>query len=1393
MGNINNIIIIDEKKKGVFLVEITLNLNIKQETKQPNGKDRPKDELFQERLFRVEKHENQTNVYSHDNKIVARLGEVDTNNIFKTNRTEYPAVYDYETGVLTIVKYIPLHGHSSYSILDCISRPEDIADKAELAIAVTDHGNMFGALKFYKAMKKVGKKPILGFEAYTSSLDYIYETKKSDTLRSILKENHLSVEELLDANEDIQLQTMEGEIIEGDDETPLIEKIKKPELILVKGGQKLNIKKANAKNHLVLLAKSEKGYKNLVKLTSIGYQKYTRGRPQIDWDDLREYSEDVVALSACLAGELPRAILNNKMDQARKIIREMISIFGKENYYIEIQRHGIDEERVLNPVLMQLAEEFGLKVVATADNHFTNKEDYVAHEAHLAIGTKSRLTDPNRWTFPGSGYHIHSSSEMEELFHDIPEVLDNTLELAEKLNPEIPTGKIYMPHFPIPEGFESESSYFEHLVKVGFEDRFKNRPQFNDPKYRELLEFEIDTINSMGFPGYFLIVADFVNFAKRNYHLVDEGTKKRWQEFIERKGYSTRPLAVGPGRGSACGSLVAYCLHITDIDPLQYGLLFERFLNPDRVSMPDIDIDFPDSRREEVLEYVRDLYGLHSVSGIITFGTLGPKLVVRDVARVMGYEPSFGDNIAKLIPDKLEVDGENIKLTLPNIVKHDLAFSQLYESDKDVKKVVDLAMRLEGLPRNTSQHACGYVISDGDVSNYIPQATVLNIDTKERDTVTQFTMSEVEEVGLLKMDFLGLRTMGVFDRVLKAANEKRAKLGQEPLNMSSLADKAINDINLYKFIGKGNTAGVFQLESPGMTDVMKQLFQNINELDENDPDTAKELFERLVAGLSLYRPGPMDEIPNYIKNMLDPKGIVYDSPELEKILSATYNVIVYQEQVMFIVRELAGFTRGQSDNIRKAMGKKKAEIINQYEEYFLYGNEELGIKGCQQLGVDMDLAKDIWERMRKFAEYAFNKSHAVGYANIAISNAYLSYYYPVETMCETLNSYKDADRIKQFIGVSKARGIEVLPPDVNTSGTRFTVEGDAIRFGFAGLKNMGKSGMLIINEREERGPFKDLFDFVQRMAMYQRIDKRMMESLIFSGSLDAFGGTRKEKLNIMETLLGIGSATRELKKELIIPLFKTNAFAPIQKLLLTANSLGEIDFQTKLVKEKEYTGFYVTGHPIDQYISTLSRLNINDLNKINTFVELDEEESIISHHEIIQKKRKDVETSLVGAVQEIETFITRRGEQMASFEIEDDTGVIKAVMFPSDYSTYSELLDEGNVVAFTGKVTYGERGTQFIVSSALTIEELSATANPEYVELTLSSNKNKAKYELDEIEFIFSTAEQVGIKNNIPIIFDINGNKYLKRKGKKVYGNISGDTIQNLQALLGKENVQVVY
>lgn len=788
--------------------------------------------------------------------------------LFK-NRDRFFAIH--KEGKLEVVRYVNLHGHSEYSILDCISRIKDIVEKAEWAIAVTDHGNMFGSLEFYKEMNKVGKKPLIGFEAYHYSRD---------------------------------------------------EKVKS--------------------HHLVLLAKNEKGVKNLFKLTSNGYHQFDH-KPQITWEDMKQYSEGVVCLSACIQGEIPRAILEGEMDKARSLIQGMIDIYGKENYYLEIQRHGLAEEQIVEEAILELAKEFDLKVVATTDSHFTNQEDKELHDIHLCIGTKRLLSDPTRWSFTGDGYHIHTSEEMVARFSDLPDVLDNTLDLAEKLKPEMETGKVFMPSFPIPFPFGGENEYLRHLVMKGFEERFKGQEAFTSKEYLERIDFELETVQRMGFPGYFLIVWDFVKYAKDN------------------------DILVGPGRGSACGSLLTYCLGITNVDPIPFGLLFERFLNPDRISMPDIDIDFPDTRREEVIEYVRKRYGDESVAGVITFGRMKSKSVVRDVGRVMGFPTSMGDSIAKMVPNKLEENGENVKVTLKNLLRLSTDFRRLYKQDVDAQKIIDFGMRLEGLPRTLSQHACAVLIAPSAVSDYIPLVTLPNKETKGRDTVTQYTMGECEEMGILKMDFLGLRTMGVFDRALNYINEKKPE--DKKLTLDSIP---IGDHSVYEFISKGNTAGVFQLESPGMTGLMGQLYQDLDRMRGTEEE-GFQLFERLVAGISLYRPGPMDEIPNYIKNMLTPTGIHYEIPKVKDIMSPTYNVIVYQEQVMFIVRLLAGFSKGDADGVRKAMGKKNEELLKMYGDYFLHGNKEKGIAGALSAGLTKEMAEELWERMKKFGLYALTK------------------------------------------------------------------------------------------------------------------------------------------------------------------------------------------------------------------------------------------------------------------------------------------------------------------------------------------------------------------------------------------------------------------------------------
>lgn len=813
---------------------------------------------------------------SFEGKVIEELPRVVFGNLFARRKMFKGKIIN--NNQMLVIRYADLHRHSGYSLLDGMNKISSLVEHTEYAGAITDHAIMYGVVEYYKEMKEAGKKPILGFEAYTETID----------------------------------------------------------------GEK-------KKNHLVLIAKNEKGYKNLIKLTTLGYSNFYK-RPQLKYEWLREYSEGVICSTACLGGEIPRLLLAEKKDEAKRVANELISIFGKDNFFIEVQRHGIDIENRVNDSLIELAKELNVKVIATTDSHFSLKEDSYIHEVLLCLQTGKTIDDPKRWKFQGTGYHLHTSEEMEEVWADMPEVLDNTLDIIDMINWDIELGKVYMPEFPIPEGFKDEKEYFVHLCHEGFEKRFKGTEHFESEEYKERLQFEIDTILRMGFPGYFLIVWDYINFAKQ------------------------RNILVGPGRGSACGSLVAYTLFITEVDPIKYGLLFERFLNVDRISMPDIDVDFADDRRDEVIDYVKMKYGVEAVSKIITFGTLAAKAVVRDVTRVLNKPYALGDRISKAIP-------KEPKMTLNKALKQSQEFSTMYNTEKEVKEIVDIAMRLEGLPKNISQHACGILISPGAVSDYIPQVMIENEDTGVWELTTQYQGPLCEECGILKMDFLGLRTMGVCGSAIIDINKKRLAQGEEEIDFLSIPT---NDVKVYDFISKGHTQGVFQLESPGMTSFMTQLFQDVpNYLSvlskEEMYRKGEELFERAIAGISLYRPGPIDEIPNYINFMLHPEEINYDIPELESILKNTYSVIVYQEQVMFIVRELAGFSKGQADYIRKAMGKKKHEILDEYAEYFVYGSEKhdaehpdhvLNIKGCLDSGIQEEIALGLWAKMRKFGEYA---------------------------------------------------------------------------------------------------------------------------------------------------------------------------------------------------------------------------------------------------------------------------------------------------------------------------------------------------------------------------------------------------------------------------------------
>lgn len=770
-----------------------------------------------------------------------------------------------------IVRWADLHRHSGYSLLDGASHIHDIVEKTEYAGAITDHGVMFGVLDFYKRMKSVGRKPIIGFEAYIETID----------------------------------------------------------------GKKEG-------NHVLFLAKDNVGFKNLMKLTSLAYENFYR-KPHVSYDMLAKYSEGIIATSACIGNEVPQRLLAGDYEGAKYVAKAMAEIFGKENYYIEIQRHGFEEEKIVNPLLIQLAKELGLKIVAGIDSHYTNKEDAKHHEILLCIQTGKTMSDPSRMVFPGTGYHIHTAEEVEELFRDLPEAIDSTLEIAEKCNVELELEKVHMPHFEVPAPFKDENEYFKHLCWKGYEERFKGTEKYDEPVYRERLEYEISMIEKMGFAGYFLIVWDFINFAKQN------------------------GILVGPGRGSVVGSLAAYCMKITDLDPIPYGLLFERFLNPERVTMPDIDVDFQDDRRDEVIDYVRRKYGEESVAKIVTFGTLKARAVVRDVARALDKPYAVGDKIAKVIP-------AHPKMTLQKALEESVEFKQMYDSDPEVREIVDIAMKLEGLPRHASQHACGIVIAPSAISDFLPEMMMENEELGVKERTTQFVMTEVEEMGLLKMDFLGLRTMTVVAKTLEIVNKDRAEKGLPPL---SHLDIPLNDKKVYEDIARGETYGVFQLESAGMRAFMKDLFADAAETE----DGSMELFERLIAGVSLYRPGPMDSIPQYLENMRNPENIRYAHPVLEPILKNTYGQIVYQEQVMQIVRDMAGYSLGRSDLVRRAMGKKKADIMQKEKAIFIDGkdNEDgtVDVPGCVRNGIPREVAEEIWEIMAKFAEYASTQLGAI--------------------------------------------------------------------------------------------------------------------------------------------------------------------------------------------------------------------------------------------------------------------------------------------------------------------------------------------------------------------------------------------------------------------------------
>ena len=1049
-----------------------------------------------------------------------------------------------------------LHVHTEYSLLDGSNKiKEYVARVKELGMnsaAITDHGVMYGVIDFYREAKKNGIKPILGCEVYVAPNS-----------------------------------RFDREITGGEDRY----------------------------YHLVLLAENNTGYSNLMKIVSKGFVDGYYYKPRVDKSLLREYHEGIIALSACLAGEVPRYISKGLYDNAKKAALEYQEIFGKDNFFLELQDHGIPEQGIVNQRLLQMSEELGIELVATNDVHYTYAEDEKPHDILLCIQTGKKLQDENRMRYEGGQYYVKSPEEMANLFPYALQALENTQKIADRCDVEIEFGVTKLPKYDVPDGMTSWE-YLNKLCYEGLERRYENPPE----ELRERLKYELDTIQHMGYVDYFLIVWDFINYAKRH------------------------DIAVGPGRGSAAGSIVSYCLEITNIDPMRYQLLFERFLNPERVSMPDIDVDFCFERRPEVIDYVMRKYGKDRVVQIVTFGTLAARGVIRDVGRVMDLPYAFVDNIAKMIPQELNI-------TIDKALKMNSELRSTYESDEQVKYLIDMCKRLEGLPRHSSMHAAGVVISQKSVDEYVPLSRA-----SDGTIVTQFTMTTLEELGLLKMDFLGLRTLTVIQNAVNLAKQKNPDFQIDKIDYN---DQAVLD-----YIGTGKTDGIFQLESAGMKGFMKEL--------------KPHSLEDIIAGISLYRPGPMDFIPQYIKGKNDASSITYDCPQLEPILAPTYGCIVYQEQVMQIVQALAGYTLGRSDLLRRAMSKKKGDVMQKERQIFVYGDEETGVPGCIKNGIDEKTANKIYDEMIDFAKYAFNKSHAAAYAVVSYQTAFLKYYYPVEYMAALMTSViENPSKVAAYIYACRQMNIKILPPDINRGYADFSVDEGNIRYGLAAIKSIGKPVIqAIVEERKEYGEFKNLEDFISRMSSREALNKRAIENFIKAGALDCLGGTRKQFMSIYIQIVDHVNQEKKYSMTGQMSLFDLVSEEEKSDFQIQLPKVGEYAKETKLAFEKEVLGVYISGHPLEEYEEQWQKA----ISATTLDFQLDEE----SNHSKVHDGAREI---IGGFITEKTMKATKTNQMMAFVTVEDLLGTVEVVVFPRDYEKNRNLLEVDRKVFIKGRVS----------------------------------------------------------------------------------------------------------
>ena len=1069
------------------------------------------------------------------------------------------------------MSFAHLHVHTEYSLLDGSNKiKECIARVKELgmdSVAITDHGVMYGVIDFYRAAKAAGIRPILGCEVYVAPGSRF------------------------------------------DKET---------------GGDR-----EERYYHLVLLAENDLGYHNLMKIVSRGFTEGYYYRPRVDREILEQYHEGIIALSACLAGEVQRNILRGMYEEGKAAALRYQEIFGEGNFFLELQDHGIPEQKLVNQGLVRMAKETGIELVATNDVHYTYAEDEKPHDILLCIQTGKKIEDEDRMRYEGGQYYIKSEEEMRELFPYAPQALENTERIARRCNVEIEFGVTKLPKFDVPEGYTSWE-YLNKLCREGFERRYPDAGE----DLRERLEYELSTIHSMGYVDYFLIVWDFIRYAR------DHG------------------IMVGPGRGSAAGSIVAYCLEITSIDPIKYQLLFERFLNPERVSMPDIDVDFCFERRQEVIDYVVRKYGSDRVVQIVTFGTLAARGVIRDVGRVMDLPYAFVDSIAKMVPQELNI-------TLERALKMSQELKKSYEEDPQVRELIDMSMRLEGLPRHTSMHAAGVVISQKAIDEYVP----LSLGS-DGSVTTQFTMTTLEELGLLKMDFLGLRTLTVIQDAARLAE----KSAGHPIDINQIDynDKAVLDS-----IGTGRTDGVFQLESAGMKSFMKEL--------------KPQSLEDIIAGISLYRPGPMDFIPKYIKGKNNVDSITYDCPQLKPILEPTYGCIVYQEQVMQIVRDLGGYTLGRSDLVRRAMSKKKGDVMQKERQNFVYGNPEEGVPGCVSNGIDEKTANKIYDEMIDFAKYAFNKSHAAAYAVVAYQTAWLKYYYPVEFMAALMTSVIDnPGKVAEYIYTCRQMGIGILPPDINEGVGNFSVDGGNIRYGLAAIKSIGRPVIeSLIRERERGGKFRSLKDFIERMSG-KEVNKRTIEHFIKSGAFDSLGGTRKQFMVVYVQLMDQVNQERKYSMTGQMSLFDLVGEEEKAEFDTQMPDVGEYEKETRLSFEKEVLGVYLSGHPMEEYEERWRK----GITRTTLDFQLDEETGRTRVHDGVKET--------VGGIIAGKTIkYTKNNKTMAFLTIEDLAGTVEVVVFPRDYEKYQQYLTEENKVFVRGRVSEEDDAASKLICEAV--------------------------------------------------------------------------------------------